>query len=193
MGSHLIRARAPNGGKSEVEIVRDRERVASYLEDAAHVPGGFAEAVVFPRSEREVADVLTSGSRVLPVGAQSSLTGGATPQGSVVLSTSRLQQVEMRRDCVRAGAGVTLISLHEQLHTRGAHYPPGPNPSRGDGRWHVSTNAAGACHLQIWNDAELGGCADGGVADRRRPRRAARRDAGARRRLFRYGTLVGRE
>ena len=54
--------------------------VASFLSDAAHVPGGFASGVAFPRSEAEVASLVAHATTVLAVGAQSSLTGGATPR-----------------------------------------------------------------------------------------------------------------
>ncbi|HSC27193.1 MAG TPA: hypothetical protein VLD67_07965, partial [Vicinamibacterales bacterium] len=52
-----------------------------YTEDASHSPGGHAAGVVFPRTVEEIADILTSSDAVLPIGAQSSLTGGATPMG----------------------------------------------------------------------------------------------------------------
>ena len=69
---------------------RDPAVVASFLSDAAHVPGGFAAGVATPRNEAEVAALVAAADRVLPVGAQSSLTGGATPRGELVLSTRAL-------------------------------------------------------------------------------------------------------
>lgn len=144
MGSHLIRARSPRGESVAVETVGDQGRLAAYVEDAAHVPGGFAAAVAFPRSEREVSDLLVSSSRVLPVGAQSSLTGGATPRGGIVLSTSRLRQLDIRSESVRAEAGVTLTELNDQLRARGAGYPPVPTHLGATIGGIVATNAAGA-------------------------------------------------
>ena len=67
--------------------------VGGYLEDAAHYPGGHAEAVARPRSEDEVVAVVAGAARLLPIGAQSSLTGGATPLGGTVLSTERLNKI----------------------------------------------------------------------------------------------------
>jgi len=56
-------------------------------------------ADTLPSNEAEVAEVLRTSSSVLPIGAQSSLTGGATPFGSVVMSTARLNRIlEMDRD-----------------------------------------------------------------------------------------------
>ena len=45
--------------------------VAAFLSDAAHVGGGFAAGVAFPADEGDVAALLASPSRVLPIGAQS--------------------------------------------------------------------------------------------------------------------------
>jgi len=58
-------------------IYRDPDLLHSFLSDAAHVPGGTADGVVFPRDVAEIAAVVRAAKRVLPVGAQSSLTGGA--------------------------------------------------------------------------------------------------------------------
>jgi len=52
-----------------------------------HYPGGHAQGVWFPTNEAEVAAVLRRALRVPVIGAQSSLTGGATPFGDVLLST----------------------------------------------------------------------------------------------------------
>ncbi len=86
---HRIIARRARDA-SEPCVDRDPAIVASFLSDAAHVAGGFAAGVAFPRSEAEVASLVRSADRVLPVGAQSSLTGGATPRGELVLSTRAL-------------------------------------------------------------------------------------------------------
>ena len=63
------------------------DEVATFLTDASRYPGGSAPRVYLPTSEGEVAWVLQHEERVLPVGAQSSLTGGAAPQGDAVLAT----------------------------------------------------------------------------------------------------------
>ena len=76
--------------------------VNSYLEDAAHYPGGHAGGVVRPRSVEEVSAILRRSDPILVVGAQSSLTGGATPFGDIVLVTDRLNAIEV------AGARVGL-------------------------------------------------------------------------------------
>ena len=85
--------RASHIDRDPAIVNRDPAIVASFLSDAAHVPGGFAAGVAFPRTEAEVAALVREAVRVLPVGAQSSLTGGATPRGELVLSTRALSTI----------------------------------------------------------------------------------------------------
>jgi D-lactate dehydrogenase (cytochrome) len=118
--------------------------VASYLEDAAHYPGGHAAGVLRPRSIDEVSACLRRGGRILPVGAQSSLTGGATPFGDVVLSTERLTTMSVAGDRVRAGAGVALQVIQNELARTNKWFPPVPTYLGAFAGGAVATCAAGA-------------------------------------------------
>ena len=122
----------------------DSESVASFLEDAAHYPGGYAAGVVRPRSLDEVSACLRDATQVLPIGAQSSLTGGATPFGDVVLSTDRLTDITITGDRARVGAGVPLQVLQERLATAGRWFPPVPTYLGAFAGGAVATCAAGA-------------------------------------------------
>jgi len=127
------------------QIERDEAIVSSFLSDAAHVPGGFASGVAFPRDEAEVASLVEHATRLLPVGAQSSLTGGATPRGDVVLSTRAM--VGLGRPAngrIRAGAGVPLSVLQAVLAAAGLYYPPVPTFDGAFVGGTIATNAAGA-------------------------------------------------
>jgi D-lactate dehydrogenase (cytochrome) len=125
--------------------VTDPDRLRSVLEDAAHFSGGHASALVAPATEADVAEVLGTSAAVLPIGAQSSLTGGATPRGEVVLSTARLNRIlEIGPDTARVQAGVTLLELDEALARTGRYYPPAPTFSGAFVGGTVATNAAGA-------------------------------------------------
>jgi D-lactate dehydrogenase (cytochrome) len=142
--SHSIRARraaivpAPTIG-------HDPDVLAGYLDDAAHFPGGFAAGIASPASEDEVAAVIAAASMVLPIGAQSSLTGGATPRGEILLRTAHLNRiVACGDDRVRVGAGVTLVELDVALAKIGKHYPPTPTFTGAFVGGTVATNAAGA-------------------------------------------------
>jgi D-lactate dehydrogenase (cytochrome) len=126
-------------------IETDPAVVASFLSDAAHVAGGFAAGVAFPTNAAEVAALVAHAARVLPVGAQSSLTGGATPRGEAVLSTRGLVAIEVvSDDRVRVGAGVPLAVLQRTLAARDRYYPPVPTYEGAFMGGTVATNAAGA-------------------------------------------------
>jgi D-lactate dehydrogenase (cytochrome) len=130
-------------------IDRDPAILSSFLSDAAHVAGGFAAGVAFPRNEAEVSALVTHAERVLPIGAQSSLTGGATPRGDLVLSTRALSSVSTVTDhMIRAGAGVPLTTLQETLTASRLYYPPVPTFEGAFVGGVISTNAAGAASFK---------------------------------------------
>ncbi len=145
MPRHRICARPPNGGQRAPIVVHDPDVLASVLEDAAHFPGGRAAGVVQATTEAEIAALLRSAPAVLAIGAQSSLTGGATPMGEVVLGTARLHHViDVGRDAVRVEAGVPIAALDAVLREAGRYYPPAPTFPGAFVGGTVSTNASGA-------------------------------------------------
>lgn len=142
MPSPSIRARPPAGAADPVTIRRD---VTAFLEDAAHFPGGHAVGVARPSSEQAIAQLLRGAAHVLPVGAQSSVTGGATPMGDLVISLSRMNRIlAIGADRVRVQAGVTLADLDTTLRHAGRSYPPAPTFTGAFVGGIVATNAAGA-------------------------------------------------
>ncbi len=156
---HRVRARPPRGAFTQPEQTTEAERLSAHVEDAAHVRGGHADVLAWPRSERDVVTCLVGATRVLAIGAQSSLTGGATPRGGLLLSTARLRTLEAASGGgLRTGAGVTIAEIDAWTRQRGALYPPGPT-------WHgatiggtIATNAAGAATFKYgstraWVDA----------------------------------------
>jgi D-lactate dehydrogenase (cytochrome) len=146
MAAHSLRARRPrNEVAAAGEIRSDPDVVRQFLEDAAHFPGGHAEGIASPANEGEVSAVLRSAANVLPIGAQSSLTGGATPMGGLLLSTSRMNRIlEIGTDAVRVEAGVTLLDLDGALARAGKYYPPSPTFAGAFVGGVIATNAAGA-------------------------------------------------
>ena len=145
MPTHRVRTRPPRTPIDAPPIVHDRDTLGAYLEDAAHYPGGHADAVAFPKTEGEVAALLRECPRVLPIGAQSSVTGGATPMGEVVLSTARMNGVlAITGDRVRVQPGVAISSLQETLAGTGRYYPPFPTYTGAFAGGVVATNASGA-------------------------------------------------
>jgi D-lactate dehydrogenase (cytochrome) len=153
--------------------------VSSFLSDAAHVPGGHATGVAFPDTVAGVAAIVAGARNILPVGAQSSLTGGATPRGDVVLSTRALTSLEITgQDRVRAGAGVPLAALQRELAANRLYYPPVPTFDGAFVGGTISTNAAGAATFKYgsarrWVEGLTVALADGSVLTLERGERRA--------------------
>jgi D-lactate dehydrogenase (cytochrome) len=140
-----VRDQAATSDTVAPEIDRTSDVLSGYLDDAAHYAGGHADGVARPRTEAEVSGVVRSATRVLPVGAQSSVTGGATPDGGLVLSTERLLTIhEPGHSRIRVGAGVPLETLQKLLQTHGQWYAPVPTFTGAFVGGVVATNAAGA-------------------------------------------------
>lgn len=145
MTGHRLRTRPPRGEPRAPQSLRAPDAVAPYLRDAAGTPGGHAPVVLLPRSEAEVAQALLGSRAVLPIGGQTSLTGGATPFGHSVLSLARMDAVgPMRGDAIELQAGVALVSLDAELAERGLFYPPAPTYHGAFIGGTAATNAAGA-------------------------------------------------
>jgi len=116
-----------------------------YLSDAAHFPGGHAAGVEIPHHTADVSTIVRKASTILPIGAQSSLTGGATPMGETMLSTERLTRiVDIGAKTVTVEAGVSIAALQEALTAHGAWFPAAPTWSGAFAGGVVATNAAGA-------------------------------------------------
>jgi D-lactate dehydrogenase (cytochrome) len=140
---HRISARPPSA--IVVRPRTDEALIGRFLEDAAHYPGGHAAAVWRMRSVEEVSALLRLQPRhVLAVGAQSSLTGGATPQGDVVFSTEFLNDTQVYPDRIQVGAGVTLQAMQDALVKTGRWFPPVPTFLGAFAGGAVATCAAGA-------------------------------------------------
>lgn len=152
-------------------IDRDPDVLQSFLSDAAHVPGGTADGIVFPANVDEVASVVARARHVLPIGAQSSLTGGATPRGDLVLSTRRIADIaEPAGETVRVGAGAPLAELHRFLAARNLYYPPAPTYDGAFVGGTIATNAAGPATFKYgvtrdWVQAITVALADGSILD----------------------------
>lgn len=146
MPTPRVRARAPRGPAAAVpEVLTDPRELVAVLDDAAHFPGGHATGLARPASEHDVARLLMRGDRVLPIGAQTSLTGGATPRGELVVSTARLRGITwLDASRVTVGAGVTLAELDVALRARERRLPSAPTYAGASAGGMAATNAAGA-------------------------------------------------
>lgn len=169
--SATLHCRPAAGQLSGDLLSSDPDLIAAVLEDAAHYPDGQAPAVAAPRSEADIAGILRRCRTALPIGAQSSVTGGATPRGDVVIRTDRLASVlRIGGGRVRVQAGVTLTDLEAALAMRGSSYPPVPTFPGAFVGGIVATNAAGPATFKYgttreWVTALTVVLADGSVLD----------------------------
>lgn len=151
-----------------------------YLEDAAHYPGGHAAGIVFPRTTDEVVDAVVAAETVLPIGAQSSLTGGATPMGETLLSTARMTRIIAETaSTITVQPGITIAGIQQHLAQRGAWFPPAPTFTGACAGGVVATNAAGAATFKYgstrdWVEALGVVLADGSVVRLQRGQAKAR-------------------
>jgi D-lactate dehydrogenase (cytochrome) len=118
--------------------------------------------------------LIAAARRVLPIGAQSSLTGGATPRGDVIVGTRALTEITRLPDGrVRVGAGVPLAELQRVLALDGLWYPPVPTYDGAFVGGTIATNAAGPATFKYgsarrWVDALTVVLANGSIVDVRR-------------------------
>jgi D-lactate dehydrogenase (cytochrome) len=100
---------------------------ATYLADESR-RHGTAQWIAFPRSEREVAEVLEFARKTQqPItiqGARTGITGGAVPNGGLILNMSRMNRIlglryEPESDCffLKVEPGLLLCDLDEMLRT----------------------------------------------------------------------------
>ena len=127
----------------------------SFLEDAAHFPGGHAAGIAFPGTIDEIVRVVESADSVLPIGAQSSLTGGATPMGELILSTSRMDRIlRVTEGSITVEPGVTVAAMQQRLAEGGSWFPPAPTFTGATAGGIVATNAAGAATFKYGTTRE---------------------------------------
>lgn len=171
MPSHEVHPRPGHTDLAAPPIANDEAALSGYLEDAAHYPSGHAAGVAHPSSAEEIAALVEGADRVLVVGAQSSLTGGATPMGELVITTERLDRItHLGADEVSVQAGVPLIVLQEALGRRDACYPPVPTFEGAFVGGVAATNAAGAATFKYgttrdWIRGLRVVLADGGILE----------------------------
>jgi D-lactate dehydrogenase (cytochrome) len=150
------------------------------LEDSSRFPGGHASGIVFPRSTQDVVDIVTGSASILPIGAQSSLTGGATPMGELILATSKMARIiDLEPGRITVEPGVTVAAMQQRLAATGAWFPPAPTFTGACAGGIVATNAAGAATFKYgstrsWVEAMTVVLADGTVLELERRGRRAR-------------------
>jgi len=150
----------------EAGLVRDEQRLQSYLSDWRNAYRGKAALVVRPASTEQVAAVVRlcreAGVALVPQGGNTGLCGGSIPDDSgtqVVLSLTRMTQirdVDAGNETITVEAGVLLQRLQEAAAEAGRLFPLslGAEGSCTVGG-NLATNAGGTAVLRYGNMRDL--------------------------------------
>jgi len=117
-------------------VTKEKEELLCYSYDATG-NSFLPDAIVFPGSENEVAQILKLASKekliVVPRGAGSGMTGGAIPiKGGLVMVTSRMNRIfdiDENNFLVRVQPGAIVSDIHKRVEEKGLFYPPDPASS----------------------------------------------------------------
>ncbi|MDD5484134.1 MAG: FAD-binding oxidoreductase [Kiritimatiellae bacterium] len=127
--------------KFNADFVLDKDIIAGFAHDSSNLPGR-ADALCRPQSERELAAVFrlcfSGGIPFTISGGRSSLTGSATPESGVVISTVKMLAPPVKADLaqktVSAPAGIILEDMRRAAleQSNGKLYFPVDPTSRAD-------------------------------------------------------------
>jgi len=135
-------------------IKTDPDLIVSFLEDYSNLKGGFCSRVLFPKTEAEVSDILSSASdSKTPVtlsGAGTGVTGGRIPFGGQVVSLEKINKV-LSIEKSASGEGIAVVEpglmLEDFLRIieeADLFYPPNPTEKSSSVGGNVATSASGA-------------------------------------------------
>lgn len=120
-----------------------------YLHDESRLTGQ-ADAILFANSETEIATFLAQASadhkKVTIQGARTGITGGAVPQGGLILNLSRLDKITFGNDnTVTVEPGVLLQNLLATTSKNHLFLPTDPTEKTATLGGMLACNASGAC------------------------------------------------
>ena len=102
----------------QVELVLDPAIVEGFAEDSSHLPAE-AQGLCRPRDERECAAIMRAcygaGIPMTLSGGRSNLTGSATPEGGVVISTARMTEPDVETDSAHERATAPVGGILEDV------------------------------------------------------------------------------
>ena len=125
-----------------IDSQTDKDIIKPFTRDWSNIPGGRADLLVRPKTNEECAIILrTCQICKIPItisAGQTNLTGSATPNGGVVLSTSQLKTpeifVDIHEKSVLAPAGIPLEEMRDEVlrYSNNTLYYPVDPTSRHD-------------------------------------------------------------
>ena len=131
-------------------IKSDPEQFQNYLTDASNYKGN-ADSVYIPENEDEIIDLLKKfdreNIRITVSGNGTGLTGGRVPEGGIIISLEKLNQIlelNFENKFVIVQPAVMLKELQDYVEARNLFYPPDPTELNCFIGATVATNASGA-------------------------------------------------
>ncbi len=131
-------------------IKKNQDEFQNYLSDASNYQGA-ADAVYLPESEEEIIALVkkfnTDKIRITVSGNGTGLTGARVPEGGVVLSTEKMNEIiELNADekYLRVQPGMILLDLQNYVEEKKLVYPPDPTERNCFIGATVATNSSGA-------------------------------------------------
>ena len=119
---------------------------ADYLRDESRRTGR-ADRIAFPRSEADVLAALTEAragnTSVTTQGARTGVTGGAVPEGGLVLNLSHMDQIQVEGDTLRVQPGATLAAIRAAIPPH-LYFAPDPTETTATIGGMISCNSSGA-------------------------------------------------
>jgi glycolate oxidase len=116
-------------------VLHDTDELLVYECDGYTLARSIPDAVVFPQTTQQAADVLRLLDReeipFIPRGAGTSLAGGCLPvEGGVFIATSRMRrihEIDLRNRVAHVDAGVVNVHITNQVKAADFHYAPDPS------------------------------------------------------------------
>lgn len=109
---------------------------------------GHADQVFAPRTEEEVAEILTragrEGVQVTVMGALTGLAGGAVPRGGWAMSMGNFSRLDVSDGAARVGTGVLLRDVQQAAVSSGQFYAPDPTENTSSIGGNIAANASGS-------------------------------------------------
>jgi D-lactate dehydrogenase (cytochrome) len=131
-----------------LEIKPFNQEFEDYLRDESRRSGS-ADAIVFAKSEADVQTALKAArQKEWPItlqGARTGITGGAVPEGGLILNLSRMKQVgRVTENRMMVQPGALLSEIQTAVEAHGFFFPPDPTETSASIGGMLACNASGA-------------------------------------------------
>lgn len=131
-------------------IKTNKDEFLDYLHDAANIRGD-SEQLYIPETGTELSQLirkLYADKTAFTISAKrTGLVGSAVPQGSVLISTeklNRIKKIDIAEKTISVEAGVLVADIQTALFAEGFFYAPDPTEENSSIGGNIATNASGA-------------------------------------------------